>query len=1853
MFKRLTICQLLLLSSVAHADLRQKARPVEAPPAEGLKFTVQAAQKDTAETLALVCQFALGASHNAAFGAGLVAPDYFTGEALNLTTYLLNLSLKACPPSLILPKDIEYAPPAGQCHQDVRRDATRGRAANVLGTQLSVQPDSGKWLDNSRPVVFAWNTDVVVTRSLAGNGVEDLGDNTLRLSTGIHQENYRAENYASFWDYLYVPGLPLPKGAEKILGKSGAKFAEFALNVGINAGLITASLTLDGFTFADTPTGSINQQQREIAVLDSVPPEATIFQDTYTVEALELGGASILGVTPTGQSNGELLRSGFTVEDDCAPETELAGPFPEFWPIGQTTRVVWTARDDGPNEQRERNRTDIVQYVNVVDTLPPTVLAPPSKVVEADGDTAMVELGQARVFDFGDADPTLEVDGQVPPQQAEFALGRHELEWRATDDFGNTDVDVQRITVKQAGTNLTPTAESRRASARTFLPQEIIIEGNDPDTDPLDFRIESFPPNGGFEAPLLPYFIEDFRGNYEARSTCDANRPWSELANPDHVLITDEGLSYVVDCHGGESRIVVFDEDRNVLAGLALERNSSLNNGIYFVPGQNIILYTGQNGPAGVRLYLLEPETLEIIRRYRHESPPSRYSGLSSFLINEHDLMFLPDGLGNVRVLDLWESEQDPDDGDWIFPEPIAMFEIDPGETAGGGFSVARDMVLNHDNEIIFVTEGRVHKMSPSVRDADGTPIIGEMVGWIGACTSGEGCDPLRQASRGFSCRTGVTCQTGEALYYGSGNGQFSQSQSASIDRRNNIYVADWGNGRIQRFTDDGVFGGEAVSVCPPEQRCFLLGDFGRPDSVAVNSRNLYVFDKTTDVIHVFETSVIEPIDDRRARVVYTANDGFTGTDRFTFSATDGLARSAPATVSIDVTRQFRPPSADRIELTGQEDIPLPIRLSGTDPDGAVDLPLTYQVLEGPDVGTLTGTAPELVFQGPQHWYGETSFTFRVSDGRDWSEPETVTLTLEPVNDPPVLELQSVSMDNPDTTPIEITAGFPATFTFRYTDVDDVDLHRFDVDWNAGSGFRNLETDVVTPTVDNNSPLLVASQNEGEIVATRTFTNDFETETVRACVSDNVVLSDGEKRPTSTTLFDCVDVRLEHVRQPKLDVEVVAPSVVPGQYRRGVYQFTVTNRTPAGDTLQGTVSENTIVHVIRDGQLFAIANFDTLQPGESQTRFYAINLDGQDVGDSVTVEFEVFNDNGLVDGRLTGRHEMVRGPEADFVVDASEDQDSACTLECTESEGECPPRLGLPRCTLSDALEQAAVSSLAGQRRTLLLAPGVVMLDEETAPLTIGSAVDIIGMGPDRSAISGSGRFPLFNVVSPDLRLRDLSLEGGLTNENEDGGTSAVINVAGGAALSLERVAVAGHVGQTLLRNNGELNMSQVSLEGNVMERYLVELQGGRLTMVNAIVQDNDLAEADSLGLIGNLFGVALLEHVTAAGNSAPLLYSQEGAGPSTIRNSALDGNGEPVCRVVGGLAPRLSGVNAFSPGAACGRADIVLAPEHFSDARDAGGYTTLLPAADGLLVDAIEPDQCPGIDAFGLVRALDSDGDGTPRCDVGAVERLPGSLLSSVTFDEDAPGDGFYLIADGKNLSAAFFGYDSSSEPMWLVGTASLADQRPTLGGGLVFDMLESGPEGSFGRPQNPGSDPLEPWGQITFRFDDCNAGTAVLDGVHGTKVMTLDSLVTQGSCRQGPTGGAAENLESPNLSAVFYDEAAAGDGFYLVDNGSAVSVAFFGYDDDGEPLWLVGATERDDSEPVAGSTLTFDLVNSGSEGRFEEPQNPGSQPLEDWGTLEVTFASCQRADAVLSGNDGEKRMSLTALVATGTCED
>jgi VCBS repeat-containing protein len=92
-----------------------------------------------------------------------------------------------------------------------------------------------------------------------------------------------------------------------------------------------------------------------------------------------------------------------------------------------------------------------------------------------------------------------------------------------------------------------------------------------------------------------------------------------------------------------------------------------------------------------------------------------------------------------------------------------------------------------------------------------------------------------------------------------------------------------------------------------------------------------------------------------------------------------------------------------------------------SDPNGD---PLSALLVTGPQHGTLTLNADgSLIYQPVANWNGIDSFTYRASDGTMTSDPVTVTLLVEAVNDAPLATADSYQADENVPLRIAATAG--------------------------------------------------------------------------------------------------------------------------------------------------------------------------------------------------------------------------------------------------------------------------------------------------------------------------------------------------------------------------------------------------------------------------------------------------------------------------------------------------------------------------------------------------------------------------------------------------------------------------------------------------------------------------------------------------------------------------------------------------------------------------------------------------------------------------------------------------------------
>ncbi|NOT60682.1 MAG: tandem-95 repeat protein, partial [Acidobacteria bacterium] len=118
-----------------------------------------------------------------------------------------------------------------------------------------------------------------------------------------------------------------------------------------------------------------------------------------------------------------------------------------------------------------------------------------------------------------------------------------------------------------------------------------------------------------------------------------------------------------------------------------------------------------------------------------------------------------------------------------------------------------------------------------------------------------------------------------------------------------------------------------------------------------------------------------------------------------------------------------RAPVANSQTVTTNEDTPRAITLGASDPDGN---PLRY-IYTQPANGVLSGAAPHLLYTPNANFNGADNFTFRVSDGKAESGNAVVAITVNQVNDQPVLTVPG---------PQTVRENEQLSFTISVTDAD-------------------------------------------------------------------------------------------------------------------------------------------------------------------------------------------------------------------------------------------------------------------------------------------------------------------------------------------------------------------------------------------------------------------------------------------------------------------------------------------------------------------------------------------------------------------------------------------------------------------------------------------------------------------------------------------------------------------------------------------------------------------------------------------------------------------------------------------------
>jgi hypothetical protein len=1665
-------------------------------------LSLRASATARSNTGALACIIPFATAYNLSFFISLT--PFPAAVPAGRAAYAANLALKFCKPSLNAPDDIERRVPTGQCEVEFGQPHMAFKYSDALGIPIETQSD---WGELGTPRMFHHNTDVDVVL-LAGNprppaarftdldfllssASFDASDKiyercredgsvrysqfegagplyecpfnvgrTLSFPVGDNNVVWRASPRVSPVDLLdiAIPGIP-----------PGAKtdpWVTLLINIWRETWLEVLDVQIDGWRLPNAQT-----DLQRVRIFDEIPPTITPLPGSngnavaeavggllhVTIEADEVGGVS-------RRRYENILRSFLNVSDACDRDTTLSVSFPNpelraFWPVSTDTQdnaffVTWTARDPGPNLAGDPNETVTTMRIEVLDRQPPT-LVPPQDIVEIDS-TQVSDLGQPALFDLVDLNPQVSNDADLP-----LGLGLHEVIWTAIDAAGNSSQAVQIVNIKAS--NIPPVAIAQTGASRpdaiSFEPTPIRLQGNDPDGDPLRFKIEDRPENGFFVAPLYPYFIEDFRieqsiSDAELLAICtngegnDRNFHLEFPSEPEYLSVTDDGRTYVVDkgyidCRAGspvtlqrEGRIAVFGNDGALLNARNIDADQLRD--VILDSGRERLFLTSRasGGQSALRVYDLD---LDLQISYSLRNIRNRATGLTctpgglpqtgggctvlgavSALVDDNDLIYVLNSAGAILVLD---GTLPPDFDCAVAPNcshPATYIGTLNQDSSFNG--IGNELAVDLEGRILAGRNSRLYRYTPSfIAAGDGLAYPGELEGWLGRCdidlAPGDQavCDLANRRTLGFSC-TDEICDVDEANNpeeaiicdglgiggqprWGCRPGQLRGTPALDIAPDGTIYVADGGNARIQRFSTDGFFAGQAKSTGSGSG--FVVGDFGNPTNVSVNSSRFYILDRATNLLHISLLTPFVEVGDDYADLVYQSTNQFACVnsadciDRFSFRVSDGVRDpltgqpevSAAAEVEVEVSRNFRAPFANPgISVALNEDQTVPVPLDGSDPD-PLDA-LAFLIIDEPAKGEVVINGQTASYVPDADAWGEDSFSFAVSDGVDTSVAETVHVEIIEINDAPIISV-------PDE-PIDGGTGYQVQLDLAFRDPDPDENHTVIIDW--GDGTVETEGDFDAEGQPTGPILSHGGTDSGRITADHIYLSA-GAKTAEVCVTDRLQPGPGDTEiPTpGLSLIGCEEIAFSIADGIDLALSAVPSTDValPNQFVS--YQFQVENRLPdagLGLTATGTQlsirlasgfdpsSITTPAGCARSG-FWLDCSIANLSPGQATT-FNITARVGADTpsGTLLVTEAEAVLDQNPINPRLELLLTTPVSRPADFQVGAAGDALKDLP-DANPGDGVCASADGL--CTLRAAVQEANAS---GQPRVIALGNGIYLLDDL---LRLSGNVVLIGNGPEKTFIHGDR---LATESETNLRLEGMTISGG-------GLRAAPVD-----SLTIRRVRFTGNRIESSFGGAIQVRTDSLDIRDTTFDNNTSTVDGGSLFCLSCsgVIENVTVTGGSGGGLTFTGSGSMDLNHVTIVGTgggsgwSAPFgaalhVYDDMSI---TIANSALTDNystGDAVnCAVSTNASLISTGNNAFGDLTGCSlnplASDISIDNAQLAPlAAGPDGLPVRLPNADSPLVDAFNDASCLATDARGITRPRDGDENGEPRCDIGAAE--------------------------------------------------------------------------------------------------------------------------------------------------------------------------------------------------------------------------------------------------------------------------
>lgn len=484
--------------------------------------------------------------------------------------------------------------------------------------------------------------------------------------------------------------------------------------------------------------------------------------------------------------------------------------------------------------------------------------------------------------------------------------------------------------------------------------------------------------------------------------------------------------------------------------------------------------------------------------------------------------------------------------------------------------------------------------------------------------------------------------------------------------------------------------------------------------------------------------------------VTFTPDAHYYGVAQYTYNISDGAGGTSQAVVHLNIAPINDAPTADADSFSADEDTAIvfpaaSLVTNDDDIDGDALVFDAYVASINPLLGTLVLNAGTFTFTPVANWNGSVTFTYNNSDGALDSNPATVTLTINPVNDGPIAN------NDTGTTDEDAALVIPATsLLINDTDLDGGALSVTSVS-DAFHGTVGLDAGSITftPTANYNGTaqftyyisdgaggtssatvnILVNSINDAPVGNDDEYTTNEDTPLVVPAVG---VLSND-----TDVDFDTLNV-VSHTN-PSHGSLVLNPDgsfvYTPDANYAGddSFTYTITDNHGLGDTLI-----NVVLHVVVINDKPTATPQIVTTPEDSPL---AITLAGTDVENAV-LSFTI--------GTLP-THGLLAGSGASWTYTPAANYHGPDFFTFTSSDG-------------SLSSEEATVSITVTPVNDLPIAnPQSVTTAEDTAKVItltgsdqedlILTDFDVISI-PEHGALSGSGSSltytPALNYVGPD-----------------------------------------------------------------------------------------------------------------------------------------------------------------------------------------------------------------------------------------------------------------------------------------------------------------------------------------------------------------------------------------------------------------------------------------------------------------------------------------------------------------------